>query len=100
MHQEIPQYDVVAVIAAVSTRRLLADARRRYDESVELVRRIDEEFERRLIALGALASITEKLFATRDGKQIDDRPCDEFASSDTDWGEQDDLRNVPRKVVQ
>lgn len=35
-------------------------------------------------------------FRAIDYRIIDSRPCDEFSSLDADWGEQDELVNVPR----
>ena len=37
--------------------------------------------------------------ATTITRAIDVRPCDPLLPEDADWGEQDDLANVPRKEV-
>lgn len=40
------------------------------------------------------ASFTEVMV-----REIDTRPCEDFAPSDLHWGESDSLANIPRKTV-
>lgn len=42
------------------------------------------------------ANISARDFQVLEFRAIDSRPCDAYASDDTDWGEQDSLANVPR----
>lgn len=42
----------------------------------------------------SFASFTEVMT-----REIDTRPCDDFAPSDLHWGESDSLANIPRKTM-
>lgn len=99
MHQEIPQDDRIAQAAPISPiRALLYEAHQRAEVERLAFVELELQLTMRLRALRVFSAICHSLFATVDGKIIDDRECAPLDVTDTDWGEQDDLSNVPRKA--
>lgn len=99
MHQEI-SYDYDAPdCTTVDMRRVVLAAHWRAQQERDSWRELSDEIDRRLIAYRAIGVFSWPLYATANGKPIDDRECAPFDDADADWGEQDDLRNVPRKAA-
>lgn len=96
MHQDISQYEDSTSLAV---RSMVVSARNRAQREQDVIRELLEALERVAIGFRVLREVGYSLFVTADGEAIDDRACSDFESADTEWGEQDDLSNVPRKAT-
>jgi hypothetical protein len=95
MHQEISQDDEHVTLDIWA---MVRAARQRENNDRDLMRELLAALDRVAVGYRAIWSISHAVFGTVNGKQIDDRECSPFETSDADWGEQDDLSNVPRKA--